>query len=561
MLIELDIKNFATIKTLTIHFKDQMTVLLGETGAGKSILVDALSLLLGHRAQAEMIRTGEQKATVTGLFALGKEKRPIAQVCDDYGLPLDDDQLVISRAISIRGRNLIRVNGQLTTMAALRSLGVYLVDMHGQDDHQLMMRQDQLQLLDRFAGSMLQKPLKAYRENYEQWYKLTQQLTKLQKNAQALAQKQDVLRFQNEELQEAHLQDSHEDERLSLEYQKLKNFQKIADTVNLLIQLFDDDEQGIATLLGTAQQNADELVSYGTEFKNMVQSLSDGIYSLNDFRSQLGSIVDDLDFDDAHFQEVYQRLETLNQLKKKYGPTLKDVLNFSEKVKKTLNQFDAGSFDEDQIKAQLTTLTTVMTQQAHALHDLRQKTAIKLEQAVKQELADLYMNRARFSIRFNHSTSFLPNGHDQASFYIATNPGEDLMPLVKVISGGEQSRLVLALKVIFSHEEPVKTMIFDEIDTGVSGRVAAAIGQKMQNLAGTKQVIVITHSPQVAAAGDHYQKVDKVIENRETFTRVKALRSDEAIRVIAQMISGKAVTEVAEKSAENLWQQSQRQKK
>ncbi|MCD5600109.1 DNA repair protein RecN [Lactobacillus delbrueckii subsp. lactis] len=554
MLVELDIQNFAIIKSLKIKFQPQMTVLIGETGAGKSILIDALSLLLGHRAQKEMVRSGQSKAVVTGLFTLqDEEMREVEQIADDYGLPMDGDDLIISREISSKGRNVIRINGQLTTITALAKIGEYLVDIHGQNDQQMLMDQSrQIDLVDEYAGKDFKPLLCKYQAEYQTWQSLNQRLEHLRRDSRELAQRQDILQFQVEELTQADLTDEQEDQNLEDEFNKLNNYQKIAESANFMIQLFDDDEHGLTSLLGDAQGTAEDLADLDKEFKNVAQSITDGVYSLSDARSELGDIMDSLEFDEERYQYVQNRLDLLNNLKKKYGPSLADVFDFYAKVSKELSQFETGGLDEEELVKQIAAVEEKMSVMAADLHQSRESTAFKLEEAIKHELADLYMDKARFSIRFAKTDNFTVKGTDDLAFYIAPNPGEELMPLVKIVSGGEQSRLILALKAIFSRVEPVGTMVFDEIDTGVSGRVAAAIGKKMHAIAGQKQVIAITHSPQVAASADHRFAIAKQVAAGETFTQVKELDEDSSIKMIAQMMAGANVSEAAEQNAADL---------
>lgn len=554
MLVELDIQNFAIIKSLKIKFQPQMTVLIGETGAGKSILIDALSLLLGHRAQKEMVRSGQSKAVVTGLFTLqDEEMREVEQIATDYGLPMDGDDLIISREISSKGRNVVRINGQLTTITALAKIGEYLVDIHGQNDQQMLMDQSrQIDLLDEYAGKDFKPLLGKYQAEYQTWQSLNQRLEHLRRDSRELAQRQDILQFQVEELTQADLTDDQEDQNLEDEFNKLNNYQKIAESANFMIQLFDDDEHGLTSLLGDAQGTAEDLADLDKDFKNVAQSITDGVYSLSDARSELGDIMDSLEFDKERYQYVQNRLDLLNNLKKKYGPSLADVFDFYAKVSKELRQFETGGLDEEELVKQIAAVEEKMSVMAADLHQARESTALKLEEAIKHELADLYMDKARFSIRFAKTDNFTVKGTDDLAFYIAPNPGEELMPLVKIVSGGEQSRLILALKAIFSRVEPVGTMVFDEIDTGVSGRVAAAIGKKMHAIAGQKQVIAITHSPQVAASADHRFAIAKQVAAGETFTQVKELDEDSSIKMIAQMMAGANVSEAAEQNAADL---------
>ena len=474
-------------------------------------------------------------------------------ICDQYGLPCEDKQIVISRELSAKGRNVVRINGQLTTINVLRELGKNLVDIHGQNDQQILMDPDrQIDLVDNYASVNFQNKLVSYQKHYQKWQTLNKRLHQLKEDAQELAQRQDILEFQNNELSNANLVDPHEDEELEEEFNELSNFQKIADTANYFMQLYDDSDHGLATLLGDAQNAAEELSEYGKKFENFTQSFNDGVYSLNDARSELSSLIDSMDFDEERYKFVTSRLDTLNSLKKKYGPTLPEVFKFCEKVQKELDQFETGGLDEGKLQKELQELEKTMSLEANELHTEREKVAHDLEEKIKQELADLYMEKARFAIRINQSSQFNKLGLDEVTFMIAPNPGEELMPLVKIVSGGEQSRLILALKAIFSKVEPVGTMIFDEIDTGVSGRVSAAIGKKMHAIGQEKQVIAITHSPQVAAAGDQRYSVEKKVEDGATYTQVGPLSQEEAVTAIAKMMAGQDVTAAAKQNAADL---------
>ena len=562
MLVELDIKNFAIIKALKVRFQENMTVLIGETGAGKSIIIDAVSLLMGGRGQKEMIRSGEKKAVVTGLFELDHETKKITELCEQYGIPDSEEQLIISRELAAKGRNVVRINGQLTTINVLRELGNYLVDIHGQNDQQILMDQDrQIDLVDNYASSKFKQELAQYQTDFSSWQKLTAQINHLHQDAQELAQKQDILSFQNEELSKADLKDPHEDDELEDEYDELNNYQKIVDTANYLMQMYDDEDHGIETLLGKAQNAANELAEYGSKFKDIAKTIDDGVFAISDARSELSNVLDDMDFDEERFQYVSNRLDLLNGLKKKYGPSLEDVFAFYAKVQKELGQYETGGLDEEKLQKQLRELENKLKVEAQNLHEIRKNVASTLEKKIKQELADLYMAKARFSIDFSKTKTFTKKGTDNIVFLIAPNPGEELMPLVKIVSGGEQSRLILALKAIFSKVEPVGTMIFDEIDTGVSGRVSAAIGQKLHSIGENKQVIAITHSPQVAAAGDQKYLVAKKVKDGATYTQIGPLTQEETITAIAEMMAGSDVTQAAKQNAKDLMRSFKRKKK
>ena len=419
----------------------------------------------------------------------------------------------------------------------------------------------QIDLVDNYAPVDFKEELNLYQENFQKWQELTSRINHLHKDAQELAQKQDILSFQNDELSKADLQDPHEDDQLEEEYNELNNYQKIVDTANYLMQLYDDEDHGIETLLGNAQGAASELTEYGAKFKDIAKTIDDGVFALSDARSELSNVLDEMDFDEERFQYVSNRLDLLNSLKKKYGPSLEDVLAFYAKIQKELSQYETGGLDEEKLQKQLKVLEEKLKTEAQNLHETRKKVAATLESKIKQELADLYMAKARFRIDFSTTKTFSNKGTDNIVFLIAPNPGEELMPLVKIVSGGEQSRLILALKAIFSKVEPVGTMIFDEIDTGVSGRVSAAIGQKLHSIGENKQVIAITHSPQVAAASDQKYLVAKKVEDGATYTQIGPLTQEETVTAIAEMMAGSDVTQAAKQNAKDLMKSFKRKKK
>lgn len=553
MLIELDIKNFAIIKDIKVEFDQGMTVLMGETGAGKSILIDALSMLLGHRASSEMIRTGSEQASVTGLFAISEKNQPtLSDIFRQNGWDLADE-IVIQRQISTKGRNVVRINGQLSTINVLAEIGKYLVDIHGQQDQQLLMDENEhLNLLQQFDFQTIKEPLAAYQEVFLEWQALIKQKTNLEKNSQKIAQQQDILKFQLDEIESAQIKSATEDTEFDDEFNKLKNFQKISDLANELQQLLENEEANVVDQVGTGMNLATELAKYSQEYQNLSQSVNDAYYALDDARTSIGNVIDNLDFDEEHFQAINERIIVLNNLKKKYGPDLSDVLQFAEEKAAELAEYANAEFDTEKLNQKIAAAEEKLTSLSQKLHKIREASSKKLVHAIQAQLKDLYMAKAEFAVHFTHANQFLPTGQDIVEFYISTNPGEILKPLVKIASGGEQSRIVLAVKVILGQLSNVQTMIFDEIDTGVSGRVAAAIGEKMLQLSQTKQVITITHSPQVAATANHRFLIEKTVADDKTYTLLNKLDYNQSVDAIAKMMAGNEVTDATVTSAEEL---------
>ncbi|MGX4645184.1 DNA repair protein RecN [Holzapfeliella sp. JNUCC 80] len=552
MLSQLDIKNFAIIEEVQMTFNANMSTLIGETGAGKSIIIDALSLLMGQRASSEMVRSQASEAVITGLFEVTHNRDKIQQLLDGYNIELDDNQLVIQRRISQKGRNIIRVNGELTTVSLLKELSPFLVNIHGQHDQQILMNQmSHLSLLDSYAKDKLAQVKEAYDTAFTTYQKLSRQLDKITDNAQQMAQQADILNFQINEIDEFEI-DLESDQNLEEELEKLSNFQTISDKIYQLLAYLESDDQGLMTIMNAVKSESDNLTIYGTEFKNLAQTINDAYYSIDDANHQLHTISDNFDFDEAHFQYVSERVTQLLNLQKKYGPTLNDVLAFRENAQQQLDELFFSQDDIEAIKQQKEAVLQDVKKYAAQLTDIRSKQAKLLEQEVKQQLNDLYMDKAQFEIRFILNAEFDKNGQDSAIFYISSNTGESLQPLHKVASGGEQSRVILALKTIFSRADQVSTVIFDEIDTGVSGRVATAIGHKMKQIAQNQQVLVITHSPQIAALSDYRYLIEKHVVNERTKTMISNLNLDESITAIAKMIAGDSVTNAALENAKAL---------
>lgn len=553
MLATLEVKDFAIIKDVKVDFTTGFSALIGETGAGKSILIDALSILLGARAASDLVRHGQDKSVITGLFILDQHSDLILQKLADFGLPMTDDQLVIKREISIKGRNVVRINGQITTNNVLLEIGQYLVDIHGQNDQQILMNEEQhINLLDQFAGPKITKQLGKYQEEFAQYQSLLRQEKTLRQDTQSIAQRQDILAFQVDEIENANLEDENEDQEIEDEYNKLLNFQKIQDGALNIQNTLENSETNIVDLTAGAMNQAQDLSKFSHDYDTLNQNLTDAYYALDEARTNVNDLLDNLDFDQERYQYLIDRIELLNNLKKKYGPSLKHVMEFFNKSQNELEMLNNQDFDMEHLQKEIVQKQEVLTDLAQDLTQKRRQVAQDLTAQIQAELKNLYMDKAKFQVKITAESDFNDHGQDQVVFYMLTNPGEDFKPLVKIASGGEQSRIILALKVIFANLTNVPTMIFDEIDTGVSGRVASAIGQKMLELSKDHQVLTITHSPQVAATADLRYLIEKKVVNDETFTQIKPLDLDESITAIAGMIAGENVTPAAIKNATEL---------
>lgn len=554
MLQELTIDNLAIIDHLSLEFDDHMTVLTGETGAGKSIIIDAVSLLAGGRGSQEFIRKGEEKLSLQGQFEIPKLPGYVAQL-DELGISHDDGALIISREIHRSGRNTIRVNGTLVNAATLKQLGSGLVDIQGQNEHQLLLRPEaHLGMLDQFANAKVQPLLASYQEQYQEYRRLEAAVNQKKANEQQWAQRLDMLRYQVKEIGDADLRADEEDELIA-ERERLEHFQQIATTLQQVVGVLNDDEEApvldqVATIMNAAQ----EIAPFDPEYDDLAQSLSDAYYSLQDVANQAGHRLDSLEFDEERLATINARLATIADLEHKYGESLADVLAYYDQIKEELTDMEAAADSGSDLEERLNAVQADLLNQGNALSQVRQTAARKLAKQVHTQLKELYMDKAVFEVNFAKTKKpvFSATGIDQVEFYIQTNPGEAMGPLARIASGGELSRVMLALKTIFAQGEGVTSIIFDEVDTGVSGRVAQAIADKIRLIAEGSQVLCITHLPQVAAVAQHHLLIQKRVHDQRTTTSVTPLNTNQRVEELARMLAGDTITKLAREHASEL---------
>ena len=554
MLQELTIDNLAIIDHLSLEFDDHMTVLTGETGAGKSIIIDAVSLLAGGRGSQEFIRKGEEKLSLQGQFEIPKLPGYVAQL-DELGISHDDGALIISREIHRSGRNTIRVNGTLVNAATLKQLGSGLVDIQGQNEHQLLLRPEaHLGMLDQFANAKVQPLLASYQEQYQEYRRLEAAVNQKKANEQQWAQRLDMLRYQVKEIGDADLRADEEDELIA-ERERLEHFQQIATTLQQVVGVLNDDEEApvldqVATIMNAAQ----EIAPFDPEYDDLAQSLSDAYYSLQDVANQAGHQLDSLEFDEERLATINARLATIADLEHKYGESLADVLAYYDQIKEELTDMEAAADSGSDLEERLNAVHADLLNQGNALSQVLQTAARKLDKQVHSKLNELYMDKAVFEVNFAKTKKpvFSATGIDQVEFYIQTNPGEAMGPLARIASGGELSRVMLALKTIFAQGEGVTSIIFDEVDTGVSGRVAQAIADKIRLIAEGSQVLCITHLPQVAAVAQHHLLIQKRVHDQRTTTSVTPLNTNQRVEELARMLAGDTITKLAREHASEL---------
>ena len=555
MLLEISIKNFAIIESISLNFEQGMTVLTGETGAGKSIIIDAMNMMLGARATTEVIRHGAPKAEIEGLFSI-ESNRALEEIFDEQGLELSDE-IIIRREILQNGRSISRVNGQMVNLSVLRTIGQQLVDIHGQHDQEELMRPHRhIQMLDEFGDTSFFELKEAYQMSFDNYRRMRKQVLDIKKNQQEHKARIEMLEFQMAEIEAANLK-AGEDIALNQERDKLLNHKHIADTLTNAYSMLDNEEFSSLANVRSAMNDMESLEEFDPEYREISNSLSESYYVLEDITKRLESIIDDLDFDGNRLMQVESRLDLIHTITRKYGGSVDDVLEYFAKITDEYNLLTGNNLSSEDMEIELKKLEKNLVDLAGQVAQARHKIAQDLEAEIKQELQDLYMEKAQFQVRFSKG-KFSREGNESVEFYISTNPGEDFKPLVKVASGGELSRLMLAIKSAFSRKEGKTSIVFDEVDTGVSGRVAQAIAQKIHKIGQNGQVLAISHLPQVIAIADYQFFIEKISNEHSTVSTVRLLTVEERIEEVAKMLAGENVTEAALTQARELLQSKEK---
>ena len=555
MLLEISIKNFAIIEAISLNFEKGMTVLTGETGAGKSIIIDAMNMMLGARATTDVIRHGAPKAEIEGLFSV-ENSHALQMIFDEQGIELGDE-IIIRREILQNGRSVSRVNGQMVNLSVLRSIGQYLVDIHGQHDQEELMRpQLHIQMLDGFGDADFLELKQAYQTNFDAYRKMRKQLLEIKKNQEEHKARIEMLEFQMAEIESASLQPG-EDLKLNQERDKLLNHKNIADTLTNAYTMLDNEEFSSLANVRSAMNDMESIEDYDVEYREISTSLSESYYVLEDVTKRLEDIIESLDFDGNRLMQIESRLDLIHSITRKYGGNVDDVLMYFAKITEEYNLLTGNHLSSDDMEAELKKLEVSLVDLATKLASARHNLAQQLEIEIQQELKDLYMEKAQFQVQFTKG-KFTREGNESVEFYISTNPGEDFKPLVKVASGGELSRLMLAIKSAFSRKEGKTSIVFDEVDTGVSGRVAQAIAQKIHKIGQHGQVLAISHLPQVIAIADYQFFIEKISNDHSTVSTVRLLTVEERVEEVAKMLAGENVTEAALSQARELLQSKEK---
>lgn len=568
MLRELSIRNLAVIEEVNVTFHHGFHVLTGETGAGKSILIDALSLVVGGRGSADMVRYGCDKAEMEAMFDL-TPGHPVWNVLTKLGVhSSSDEMLVIRRELSSHGKSSSRVNGQLVTMTMLREIGECLVNIHGQHEHQSLLRTEQhLEWLDLFAGDLLIERKQNYRAVFSQLQQARASLRELENSTRQNVQMLDLYRFQIEEISNAKLK-LQEDELLTEQRRKLMYAGKRMDAVSEAYSLLyggkglDAVSKAIAKIIDIQTYDAAKLSPLLEQLQSAFYQAEDAAFQLRDYR-------DGIESDPELLAQVDDRLDLINGLKRKYGETIPDILAYLERTTADRDKIENRDQLLEELRVEEMRLHDQAVELAKELSQLREHAAARLSESIEKELDQLQMPSAKFRVQIDQSFASAGeerqirlhiNGMDEAIFMLSTNPGEPLKPLNKIASGGEMSRIMLALKSIFAEIDQVPVLIFDEVDTGVSGRAAQAIAEKMSQLAAKCQVFSITHLPQVACMADHHYEIRKQVIGARTSTSVAELIGTVRIEELARMLGGVEVTEKTRHHAQEMLDLAHRQK-
>ncbi len=534
MINHISIQNFAIIENTEIDFEEGLNIITGETGSGKSIVIEAISLALGSRADSAFVRHGAQKAVV--------------QLAGE----LNGEDIIITREVSAAGKNLCKLNGQLVTLGELSETCRRLADIHGQYDNQSLLNPDNhIRLVDSFHGEQITPIKEAYQAAYASYQDTKSRLTKLLSAEQDNLKKLDFYRFEQSEIENAHLTPG-EDESLSERISILQNSEKIFDAVETAYGLLSDGDRDVLSPMGTGLHALQSISEYSKEIQTLTEEFADIYYRLEDLSSELRRIRDDVTFSPEELDDSITRISQIDGLKKKYGSTIEEILTYYDTISEELNQIENFDDVKAQLQAEADAAYKVLSEKAAQLTKVRKASAKELETAIESELHDLNFGSAKLSIDFQCSETFGPDGNDDVEFLISTNKGEPLKPLVKIASGGEISRIMLAIKNITGTYDNIPTMIFDEIDAGISGITASIVGRKLHQIAKNHQIICITHLPQIAASGDTHYRIYKEENDSNTFTTVEKLSDTETIDEIARLLGGENITETTRKSAVEL---------
>lgn len=548
MLVHLHVKNLALIEEAEVEFGPGLNILTGETGAGKSILLGSMQLILGGKTSRNMIRENADYALVELLFQL--ENPRVLKKLEDLDLYPEEGQILLSRKI-MDGRSISKINGETCTVGQMKAAAACLLDIHGQHEHQsLLYRDKQLEILDSYGRAQIFPQKTLVEEAYRQYRKSLEELKSLDIDEEQRNREMAFLEFEVTEIENAALMLG-EDEELERQYKKLSNARKIMEVLQT-VHTITGYENGAGDMTGTALREMAKVTQYDEELESLSQTLNEADSLLNDFHRELSSYLDDLVFDEETFYQVERRLDLINNLKAKYGQEISGILSYRDKQIEKLEKLRKYEEYFQAAKEKVQKAEEKLEEASYELSKIRQEYKEQLEKKVVQGLKDLNFLDVDFAIRFDRRKNYTPNGFDDVEYEISTNPGEMRKPLGQIVSGGELSRIMLALKAILADRDEIETLIFDEIDTGISGRTAQKVSEKMAVIGKHHQVLCITHLPQIAAMADTHFEIEKHVKGSETTTQIHPLNEEDSVKELARLLGGAEITAAVLENAKEM---------
>lgn len=549
MLQSLHVKNLALIEETEVEFTEGLNILSGETGAGKSIIIGSINLALGEKVQKEMLRENADYALVELIFHVTDERQKA--LLAEQEVYLEEDQVILSRKI-VNGRGVARVNSESVPASKVKEIASILIDIHGQHEHQsLLSKKKHLDILDAYAKDELEKRKEQLREAYKEYRKRKEELEHADVDEEERLREISFLEYEIKEIEEADLKEG-EDETLEADYRKFSNGKRIMEALGTAYQNTGGEMENASELIGRALRELSSVSSYDERIQGLEGQLLEVDNLLNDFNREIADYIDGTEFDDETFYGIEKRLDLLNHLKSKYGNTIAEVLEALSQKAARLAKLQDYDVYLAQLRNEIEKSEQIVEKISRQVSDIRKKAAKKLTKAVTAALKDLNFLDVRFEMQFERTKDYTANGFDDAEFLISTNPGEPLKPLGKVASGGELSRIMLAIKTVLADQDAVETLIFDEIDSGISGRTAQMVSEKMNVLGRNHQIICITHLPQIAAMADSHYLIQKSVEKKATVSHIRRLKEEESVEELARMLGGVEITDTVLKSAKEM---------
>lgn len=563
MLQSLHVKNLALIDEAEVDFAEGLNILSGETGAGKSIIIGSINLALGEKVQKEMLREsasdgGTEPALVELIFSVTDPKQK--EQLEQLDVFLEEDEVILSRRIT-GGRGTAKVNAESVPASKMREIAAVLIDIHGQHEHQsLLSKKKHLDILDEYAREALEEPKKILQENYREYRRLTEEWDSAAVDEEERLREMSFLEYEIHEIEEADLRDG-EDEELEADFLRMSNGRKIMEAVGTAYDSTGSGNECASELLGRALRELSGVSSYDGKVEDMEQQLLEIDNLLNDFNREIADYLEEAEFDEETFHQTKQRLDEVNRLKAKYGNSISEILQALDEKRERLEKLSDYDLYLKELQENLEKTKKCLEKSCKEVSSIRTEYAKKLTAAVTEALLDLNFLDVQFQMKFERTKDYTARGFDDAEFLISTNPGEPLKPLEKIASGGELSRIMLAVKTVLADQDAVETLIFDEIDSGISGRTAQMVSEKMNLLGRNHQIICITHLPQIAAMADTHYLIEKSVQNKSTVSTIRRLSEQESVDELARMLGGVEITETVRESAREMKELAGRKKK